>query len=730
MERNAYQDQPLSEERLCAQCRQLDLSSAGRDLSVERRVLAERAGSMGRYTPMTDVGVRVACLGRRQYADGSTECPVCCLLYREYQNRDFIHPNKSLQEDRDQFFYAFSAQYCFQETGMGLEHNFLVVYPDLDDDEEFGIEPVIVRGRQVHGINHKLHPDFTRGNNPYLVCRTAPVHFPSGLQPRPISAFLDISILKHWLGHCQASHDQCQDHQTRGDYPPGMRLIDCQKRIVIEAGQIDRAVSPSYVALSYVWGGAHHPPIQQDAHLPAALPQVIEDAIAITLATGYRYLWVDQYCIDQDDSPHKIHQIKIMDRIYSDAAWTIVDGAGEDANHGLVGVSRPRAEDLGAVGMRNGIEVFPWPSYSAEILKGSKWAARAWTYQEAFFSRRIAMFTATGLYFECQKAYENEGLVRQENIALPERYSIASVNDHRPNFRPVSPKYDYGPLARSSRLWESIHRSPGGENATVLHDFWPRVEEYTCRQMTFQKDSLAAFRGIMQFYTRRATRADESLVLAIVRGIPFSIPSPASQLPVSSDLSLGLCWSHAHGSKSRRNHTFPSWSWAGWVGQAHGESNERVESFLWGISFESIDSAGTPICKAWYDMERHESDILLLEANVLPTDALSLTESGQWDAFGLGTHSRFDMDEDIQPEVILKGLRERTYVLVPIVRLYTGMGGNHSNSSAKMLLLRRTLDSFERVGLFIFGSSSVSFKMINLLNEGRTSWDKAIFRIT
>ncbi|KAK2611811.1 hypothetical protein N8I77_005135 [Diaporthe amygdali] len=499
-----------------------------------------------------------------------------------------------MEEDRDQFFYAFSAQYCFQETGMGLEHNFLVVYPDLNDDEEFGIESVIIRGRQVHGINHKLHPDFTRGNNLYLVCRTAPVHFPSGLQPRPISAFLDISILKHWLGHCHASHDQCQDHQTRGDYPPGMRLIDCQKRIVIEAGQIDRAVSPSYVALSYV----------------------IEDAIAITLATGYRYLWVDQYCIDQDDSPHKIHQIKIMDRIYSDAAWTLVDGAGEDANHGLVGVSRPRTEDLGAVGMRNGIEVFPWPSYSAEILKGSKWAARAWTYQEAFFSRRIAMFTATGLYFECQKVYENEGLVRQENIALPERYSIASVNDHRPNFRPVSPKYDYGPLARSSGLWESIHRSPGGENATVLHDFWPRVEEYTCRQMTFQKDSLAAFRGIMQFYTRRATRADESLVLAIVCGIPFSIPAPTSQLPVSSDLSLGLCWSHAHGSKSRRNHTFPSWSWAGWVGQAHGESNERVESFLWGISFESIDSAGTPICKAWYDMERHEFDILLLEANL------------------------------------------------------------------------------------------------------------------
>lgn len=46
-----------------------------------------------------------------------------------------------------------------------------------------------------------------------------------------------------------------------------------------------------------------------------------------------------------------------------------------------------------------------------------------------------------------------------------------------------------------------------------------------------------------------------------------------------------------------------------------------------------------------------------------------------------------------------------------------------------MLLLRQSPDSFERVGLFIFGSSFISFKLINLINEGMMSWNREILKI-
>lgn len=703
---------------------------AGKNLSIERSALAQRAGSLGRYTPTTDVGVRVAELGNLSLITGATDCPLCNLIGRHRKYRD---PSNSLglsQKDDNEFLYAFSRKCCFQETGMGPDHNFILVLQDLDGDETYGLEPVIINDQRVHGINHKLHPDFARLHNRYIICHK-PIRLSSstGFRPRAISRNVNISILKQWLQDCQASHSRCPNETKLDDYPRDMRLIDCQRRNVVDVMDISQVNSLSYVALSYVWGGSFHPPMRDNARLPVTLPQVIEDAIQVTLATGYRYLWVDQYCIDQSDSRHKSQQIRIMDRIYSSAAWTIVDGAGEDADHGLVGISCPRSEDLGPVLVNGGVELFHWPSHSAQTLNESTWATRAWTYQEAFFSRRIVMFTATGLYFECQETYENEGLIQLGDISMREGYSADSAADNRASAGRLFPSYNYGPLTRSLQYRAILDGHDTTEGGISLHEFWHRVKEYTCRQMTYPEDSLAAFRGVLQFYVRRAPAHDGTIPLASVCGIPFSIPAPTSRSLTSQELSLGLCWSHAHGSSSRRRPTFPSWSWAGWIGQAHGGSDECVESLLWGISFETVDSDGSTIHRPWYDMDGQDSEVILLDANVMPSDALSIAPNGQWDVFGLGSHARFDMDEDIRYEDILHGLLERAYVIVPVVLLNNRRAHNDPSVSARMLLLRRNLDSFERVGLFIFGSSFISFKLINLITEGMTSWDRETLRV-
>lgn len=296
---------------------------AGRNLSIERDALAQRAGSLGRYTPMTDVGVRVADLRESSRNTGATDCPLCNLIDRHRKYRNSSNPLGLSQKDDNEFLYAFSTQYCFQETGMGPDHNFLVVLQDLDGDETYGMEPVIINGQRIHGINNKLHPDFSRLHNRYLIChKPSRLSSSTGFQPRAISTRIDISILKKWLEGCQASHSRCSDETKLGDFPPDMRLIDCQRRSVVDVRDISQVHTLSYVALSYVWGGSFHPPMREDALLPVTLPQVIEDAIQVTLATGYRYLWVDQYCIDQSDNRHKSQQIRIMDRIYSGQSST------------------------------------------------------------------------------------------------------------------------------------------------------------------------------------------------------------------------------------------------------------------------------------------------------------------------------------------------------------------------------------------------------------------------
>lgn len=96
------------------------------------------------------------------------------------------------------------------------------------------------------------------------------------------------------------------------------------------------------VALSYVWGQVTIHRIKNGV-LPRSLPRTIEDAIELTLALGYHYIWVDQVCIDPDDATKKHGQIRSMGRIYGEAELTLVAASGDDAHHGLPGVaSHPR----------------------------------------------------------------------------------------------------------------------------------------------------------------------------------------------------------------------------------------------------------------------------------------------------------------------------------------------------------------------------------------------------
>ena len=97
-----------------------------------------------------------------------------------------------------------------------------------------------------------------------------------------------------------------------------------------------------YVALSYLWGKSRLIRVINN-RLPTQVPNVIEDAMSVTKALGFRYLWVDQFCIDQQDSDRKIVEIRKMNMIYNTAELTIVAAAGSDADYGLPGIgNRPR----------------------------------------------------------------------------------------------------------------------------------------------------------------------------------------------------------------------------------------------------------------------------------------------------------------------------------------------------------------------------------------------------
>lgn len=90
--------------------------------------------------------------------------------------------------------------------------------------------------------------------------------------------------------------------------------------------------------VSYLWG-TDTSTATQDGKIPSPSPKVIEDAVTATIELGFKYLWVDRYCIPQHESELKTAQIKRMDDVYGYSAVTIIASAGDGPTYGLPGVS-------------------------------------------------------------------------------------------------------------------------------------------------------------------------------------------------------------------------------------------------------------------------------------------------------------------------------------------------------------------------------------------------------
>lgn len=147
---------------------------------------------------------------------------------------------------------------------------------------------------------------------------------------------------------------------------------------------------------------------------------MIEDAARVTLALGFQYLWVDQYCIDQQNAQDLQFQIGQMDRIYQCAEITIIAAAGENSDDGLPGISVKRESRQASVTI-DSVDVVslianPWK----EVLD-STWNSRGWTYQEGRLSRRRLFFTPTQTIFDCMTEWNAESATSQPKIVQGRR---------------------------------------------------------------------------------------------------------------------------------------------------------------------------------------------------------------------------------------------------------------------------------------------------------------------
>jgi hypothetical protein len=189
-------------------------------------------------------------------------------------------------------------------------------------------------------------------------------------------------------------------------------LIGCATSCIVTARDIMQ-----YVALSFVWGKE----ISEANGLLAGelkqLPRTIADAITITLRLGKQCLWVDRYCIDQNDIEAKIDEINNMGGIYA-SAWVTIVSLTSSIQNGIPGASAPRK--LSEVHTSQGtIYKLRDMFLKGRDIRESPWAKRGWTFQEAALSKRLLFFTPEQAYLLSDERVVEEWEAWMEDFGPP-----------------------------------------------------------------------------------------------------------------------------------------------------------------------------------------------------------------------------------------------------------------------------------------------------------------------
>ncbi|KAH6646977.1 heterokaryon incompatibility protein-domain-containing protein, partial [Truncatella angustata] len=205
-----------------------------------------------------------------------------------------------------------------------------------------------------------------------------------------------------WIEICKKRH-RTLCTSRRNDIP-SLKVIDCSSTRS-QLAIVPAPPNEAYLALSYVWGESRKRKRDDGRGRVSKSPSnqnyqtVVRDAEVVVLQLGYRYLWVEKFCIDQENESEKELFVNSMDKIYSGAELNIVAAAGIDGNFGLPGVVSRQRKMHPTVQLRNA-QLVSCLEHPRSSIMASKWATRAWTHQEALLSQRLLFFTEFETYYE------------------------------------------------------------------------------------------------------------------------------------------------------------------------------------------------------------------------------------------------------------------------------------------------------------------------------------------
>lgn len=334
-------------------------------------------------------------------------------------------------------------------------------------------------------------------------------------------------FIRSRLRDCSSNHERCSfpslEHPTR--------LIDVGLPGMTDVRLVHTSTLPTtvrYLALSYCWGTGRTlttvttnlDDMRRSIPLPA-LPQTIQDAIAVTRGLEQRYLWVDAICIIQDSAADWEVESSKMAAVYRNAYLTLAAGTAAASDEGFLSHNHHSAEyeapyyepwyDEEGGQTVLGARVIPGIHTHTDDLDDEDAMpldTRAWTLQERVLASRILTYTKHELRWTCLSGTACECGLFGEFATDPFR-SVFSVEEE----------------AEVHKLWHDV------------------LERYTQRNITYIKDRLPALSGIAKV-VQDISRSE------YIAGL------------WSKTLIRDLAWSAVSGEYALPEYAAPTFSWA------------------------------------------------------------------------------------------------------------------------------------------------------------------------
>lgn len=300
--------------------------------------------------------------------------------------------------------------------------------------------------------------------------------------------------VKTFISRCVSSHKACKIPSigfvpsrllevSPGSDPTHIRLVE-----TTSDGQ------KTWACLSYVWGGEqrHKTTMRIRAEYLKGicldiLPQTIKDAVSVCRGLGIAYLWIDSFCIVQDDEADKAREIPQMALIYRHALLTIAASCAHTVDEGFLHHVPPLCyERFPPTGLRfrnrrgreSKVAIMTENRFYLNIHHQKEPIdARAWALQEQLLSPRLLSYASHGPRWSCRCLLQNVNGHPDRTFLPRDFHRDACVDD--------------------GQNWPCI---PGWE----MPDWEFIVELYSPRQATLHYDKLVALSAVARTYSENS----------------------------------------------------------------------------------------------------------------------------------------------------------------------------------------------------------------------------------